>query len=401
MFENIREVNCCRLLDTAHINHIAAVSGKYQIFFFLKENSGTFVYNGNWKDIHSYQVFFIFPNEKFTINCNEEDADCFYISFHSPGKIPWNNLDNVIVLQEFRGEFLEMSINLASACLLKDQNSSVAYLQRILQKLDKMITESCIVFATRHFDITHRSFPRHFHMREYQIDYCAVGAGYFFIADHWVEYSPGTFCFIPPHVTHEMLMTQASKIDIYSIKFLIANDSHILRPPDESFAVKVPPESRPEVLLVLKRIVGQSIQDFVISSAMLNKLIAVLHKLKDGQDYLEDDNLLARIKQIMDTGYSFPLKITDIASRLHLSPEHLCRQFKKLSGQTLAAYINSLRLNSSMTMLTNTGMPLKQIAYECGFKNVNYFATLFKKSYAFTPNEVRKKSLRTGNSHKI
>jgi AraC-like DNA-binding protein len=392
MFETVIDINCYRLLNADNINNIGIESGKYQIFFFLKEHSGSFMYDGNWKDIHGYQVFFVTPHEEFSINCNEADADCFYISFSSPNKVPWNNFDNIIIYQEFRADFLELSINLALACLMKNQNESTNHLMCILQRLDQMLTESHIVFATRHFDIILRGFPRHFHTREYQVDYCAVGLGYYYIKNHWVEYSPGTFCFVPPNIIHEIILSPKSKVDIYSFKFLLVKDPYIMCPPTKPFTVKVPPESQSRVLSIMKKIIGQYIQDIDISPGILNNLITLLHELKNSLDYLENDDLLSRVKQIIDTGYSYPLKITEIASQINLTPEHLSRQFKELSGQTLASYINNLRLNSSITMLMSTEMPLKQIASECGFKNVNYFNTVFKKCYAVTPNEIRRQT---------
>ncbi|MFP3090372.1 AraC family transcriptional regulator [Treponema sp. TIM-1] len=411
MFENLTDVTCYRLFDAAHVNNIASgglLKPKFsethtrnsgeescRIFFFIKENSGTVMYNGNWKDIHDYQMFFIFPGEDFTMKCEKEATDCFYISFRLPGKIPWNNFDNVIVLNEFKREFLDLSISLASACLLKERDKSADILGHFLQRLDEIITKSSIVFATRHFDTSFKGFPRHFHAQEYQIDYCASGTGYYFMVDHWVKYSPGTFCFVPPPLVHESILSQTDKADIYGIKFLVANDRHILLPPREPFVVKVPPERRSKILSILKKITGQSVQDLPISSLMLNNLIALLHDLKNSLEYLEDANLLTQVKQAVDTGYSFPLKIADIALQLHLTPEHLSRQFKKLSGQTLASYINNLRINSSITMLVNTDMPLKQIASECGFKNVNYFNTVFKQRYAITPREMRRQNLST------
>jgi hypothetical protein len=348
MFENLTDVICYRLFDAAHVNGIASGgflrtktrghdrnSGEAscRIFFFIKENSGTVMYNGNWKDIHGYQMFFIFPGEEFTMKCDKEDTDCFYISFRFPGKIPWNKFDNIIVLNEFKNEFLDLSVNLASVCLLKERDKSAGLLGRFLQCLDEMITESSIVFATRHVDPSFKGFPRHFHTSEYQIDYCASGTGYYFIVDHWVEYSPGTFCFVPPRLIHESILSRTDKPDVYGIKFLVSGDRHILRPPREPFAAKVPPEMRGKTLSLLKKLTGQSVQDLPVSSLMLNSLITLLHDLKNSLEYPEDAGFLTRIRRVVDTGYSLPLKIADIALQLHLTPEHLSRQFKKLSGQ--------------------------------------------------------------------
>ncbi|MDR2788665.1 MAG: helix-turn-helix transcriptional regulator, partial [Candidatus Accumulibacter sp.] len=63
---------------------------------------------------------------------------------------------------------------------------------------------------------------------------------------------------------------------------------------------------------------------------------------------------------------------------------------RKYTGQTLASYINSQRLQASLALLENTNIPFKQVATECGFKNVNYFYTVFRKCFSLTPRDVRR-----------
>jgi AraC-like DNA-binding protein len=348
------------------------------------------MHNGNWKDILSNRLFFISPGDDFTIRCSDEAMDCFYIAFDSPDKNPGSTHDYIIILQEFRSEFIEVNINLAAACLQQKQEDAVYQLRLLLEILDRLTMESHISYATRHSEGTFPDIPRHFHEEEYQIEYFAAGSGSIFINNRWVQYAPGFFCFIPPGITHEVLLAQAPDLDNYSIKFRYITDPRIGDPPREAFAVPVAEEKQPLILGLLKKIVGEYVMDIPASPNSLKKLLTLSYEFRDREGSGETEDLITRVKHIINTDYSHPLRIADIAEQAGVSPEHLSRQFRKHSGETLAAYINYMRLHSSLIMLQNTTMPLKQIAVECGFKNVNYFTTQFRKRYTLTPKEVRK-----------
>jgi AraC-like DNA-binding protein len=55
-------------------------------------------------------------------------------------------------------------------------------------------------------------------------------------------------------------------------------------------------------------------------------------------------------------------------------------------------------MNLGITMLQNTDMPIKQIAADCGFKNVNYFSTMFKLYFSVTPKTIRKQAKKAADA---
>jgi AraC-like DNA-binding protein/mannose-6-phosphate isomerase-like protein (cupin superfamily) len=283
-----------------------------------------------------------------------------------------------------------MNISLAEACLMQKQEDAVYHLQQLLEILDRLTMESHISYATRHAEGIFPDIPRHFHEEEYQIEYFAAGSGSIFINNRWVQYAPGFFCLIPPGITHEVLLTQAPDLDNYSVKFRYVEDPRIGSPPREAFAAPVAEEKQPLILGLLKKIVGEFVMDIPASPNSLKKLLALSNEFRNQQGSGETEDIITRVKHIVNTDYSHPLRIADIAGQAGVSPEHLSRLFHKHSGQTLASYINYMRLHSSLIMLQNTTMPLKQIAVECGFNNVNYFTTQFRKRFSLTPKEVRK-----------
>lgn len=78
-----------------------------------------------------------------------------------------------------------------------------------------------------------------------------------------------------------------------------------------------------------------------------------------------------------------------LADRLHLSPAYLAKLFKKNRRISLSEHINLVRIEQVAARLTTTDLPAREIALDCGFTNPNYFYTLFKKIYGYTPQTYR------------
>lgn len=73
------------------------------------------------------------------------------------------------------------------------------------------------------------------------------------------------------------------------------------------------------------------------------------------------------------------------------SPEHVSRELKRCTGETPTELINRLRLEHAARRLTLSGEDITTIVYDCGFKTLSYFSSLFKKRFGLTPRDYRKK----------
>ena len=64
--------------------------------------------------------------------------------------------------------------------------------------------------------------------------------------------------------------------------------------------------------------------------------------------------------------------------------------FKEYTGFAPAQYIQEIRINIAKEMLTNTSKSIKEIAFELGYENKDYFFTVFRKVTGMTPVNYRK-----------
>ena len=76
------------------------------------------------------------------------------------------------------------------------------------------------------------------------------------------------------------------------------------------------------------------------------------------------------------------------------SRAHLGRILQKHYGKTIPEYINDLRLNYLANSLINTDLPILELCYECGFENISWAYTIFKKKYGLSPLKFRNNHLK-------
>ena len=64
--------------------------------------------------------------------------------------------------------------------------------------------------------------------------------------------------------------------------------------------------------------------------------------------------------------------------------------FKEYTGFAPSQYIQEVRVNMAKELLTNTSKSIKEIAFELGYENKDYFFTAFRKVSGMTPTGYRK-----------
>lgn len=108
-------------------------------------------------------------------------------------------------------------------------------------------------------------------------------------------------------------------------------------------------------------------------------------------EYKPTEELIERAKYIFDTYFDDRNKLADEMKNLGVSKNHLIHLFREKYKSTPVEYINKLRVEKSVNMLTGTDMNILSIAMMCGFGSLSSFYESFKKQVGITPKECRKK----------
>ena len=83
-------------------------------------------------------------------------------------------------------------------------------------------------------------------------------------------------------------------------------------------------------------------------------------------------------------------KLPDLAEILGISDRHLRRVFLARYGVAPVEYLQTKRLLLAKSLLTDTGLPITDVAMAAGFGSIRRFNDLFKKRYRLTPGRFRK-----------
>jgi AraC-like DNA-binding protein len=110
---------------------------------------------------------------------------------------------------------------------------------------------------------------------------------------------------------------------------------------------------------------------------------------KSSRNYESNQKLMQSIMIYIEQNYVKNITLEGIASHFHIDPFNLSKKFNTLTGMNFKAYINALRVAKAQSMISNTSLPLMDIAFECGFNSIRNFNRVYKSLKGCTPSSNR------------
>ncbi len=85
-----------------------------------------------------------------------------------------------------------------------------------------------------------------------------------------------------------------------------------------------------------------------------------------------------------------PLTLARIARRVHSSPFHLSRVFRRMTGLSMHQYVIRLRLRAALGRLADGESDLTALALALGFASHSHFSHAFRREFNMTPSAFRR-----------
>lgn len=105
----------------------------------------------------------------------------------------------------------------------------------------------------------------------------------------------------------------------------------------------------------------------------------------------ESGELLFRARNFIDANcLRGTLSVAETAAECGVSAGHLTRLFHRSFGMPVSDYIQFKRLLRSRKLLQESTLTIREIAYESGFDDANYFSRFFRRKTGMTPVEFRR-----------
>lgn len=106
-------------------------------------------------------------------------------------------------------------------------------------------------------------------------------------------------------------------------------------------------------------------------------------------DHSPHTELVRNVVEFLVTHYSERLELQDIANHVGLSPYYLERLFKQETSETPRTYLEKIRVDKAVHLLTTTERTNLEICYEAGFQSTSNFYKIFRRLKNCSPSEYR------------
>ncbi|MDQ0338654.1 two-component system response regulator YesN [Caldalkalibacillus uzonensis] len=113
---------------------------------------------------------------------------------------------------------------------------------------------------------------------------------------------------------------------------------------------------------------------------------------KEGHHHSED--ILNRAKSYLHDHYNEDISLDMVARHVGLSPYYFSKLFKEQMSMNFIDYLTQLRIDKAKELMLTSNLSVKEICFEVGYRDPNYFSRVFKKSEGITPSQFRRRVYR-------
>lgn len=256
-------------------------------------------------------------------------------------------------------------------------------------------------------DIVYRTFHTH---NAFEILLCISDTAIISVKGKKFKLKSGDIALISPHQVHDILAESRT-----GAKFLIVQVSRNFLQEyltglkttvfSDTLVTTVLDEKKADELR--KELLALGIEYFSLSSEdggiiVINKVIGILAFLLGNlgytryteQEYLEHTKIIGRITRIaeyIDKNYQYKVTLENIAAEENLSANYVSQFFTKYIGVTFQKYLNNVRLEAALRLLTDDSLTVSEVANYSGFADAKYMAQVFRRYFGCPPNEYRKR----------
>ncbi len=159
--------------------------------------------------------------------------------------------------------------------------------------------------------------------------------------------------------------------------------------------LKVPAQLFPELLAMLDEMVAYNqnpppgAQTVLLSDFMKVARLLSCHVFWSSESpKLSHIQPLSGLLARLDREFRAEWPVPRMAASVNMSVPNFNREFKKLTGSSPGNYLLSLRLEKAAALLHLKELKVTNVAFDCGFGDLNYFSRAFKKRYGVSPSRA-------------
>lgn len=141
---------------------------------------------------------------------------------------------------------------------------------------------------------------------------------------------------------------------------------------------------------LLDSLIREDLSDHFTTKSCLYALCGeYLKQIPLAEPNARKSELTNRIADYVESNFRKPITLTSLADALGYDYCYLSRSFNRLFSMTFAEYLTVCRFNAACAMLTETDLPITDIAYESGFQSIRSFNNAFRRLAGISPSRFR------------
>lgn len=244
----------------------------------------------------------------------------------------------------------------------------------------------------------------------YMLVYAAHGSGRYFIDNIDHDFAEGDILLINPDVEHCVYSIPNQRgMSVYCCSFFsevlpfamvdFVKDFPELTPflSGESGIIHVHDTPQNDVLSLMIRMMDNytympPAYEIAIVSQLMEALINIMRLSSAGSTVMpfNTNTIIGNAVDYVQQHYKEKILLDEVASRLHISVQHLCRVFKKHTNMTFSEYVNRMRVERIKQELAYTDRPL-YIIYEDFELTAKHLNRIFRQYTGSTMQEYKDK----------
>ncbi len=118
-------------------------------------------------------------------------------------------------------------------------------------------------------------------------------------------------------------------------------------------------------------------------------LLGIQEILENTDNSPKHERILGTVTEIVTQEMASPLTIQELASRCQLSHNQLTRILKQQTGETPAIWLRRLRTDRAKELLSYSDLPIKVIAAEVGYPDLQHFNKIIRQRFKLSPRTFR------------
>lgn len=254
-----------------------------------------------------------------------------------------------------------------------------------------------LLYAREH--IYENNWNSDVHSHSYtELFYITCGEGAFSIAGSNISVKAGDFLIINRSVPHTEISSKKNCMGY--IVLGITNSEFIFKEQETSDYMHCSEKVFSPILPLLFREIHAQFSSgkkygAEICSSLLEAVVSYILREIECSELINEPLLsvskeCAEVKRYIDLHYKESLTLDFLSKLSHLNKFYLIHSFKKSFGMTPINYLQFRRISEGRRLLTETDMPISQIAHLLGFSSQSSFTQCFKKTVLLTPSQLRK-----------